>query len=190
MGGGGRYARPDPLLSSRALHAYDYTTQRPINLVDPRGLQTQRAVSTGRPDDTKCCGEAIRLNLFAQTGAGGIVVCCDGRKVPCAIEYTDPRMSASGRLAQKIWTQCTLGHEKRHIVDLPECTPQCGGPVEPARFPTGWERDFSECLGADIEITCLEKSKSACAGDPICIAALDARRNQAHELKRAHGCSM
>jgi len=186
--GVGRYMTPDPLTVSRAFDAYGYSGQRPLNLVDPLGLQAQRAVGPGRPDENKCCSEAFRLGLFDVAGAGGVVVCCNGNKVPCAIEYSGG-ISEAGILALKILTQCTLGHEKSHIDDLPECAPRCGGPVALATFAEAFSRNFSECIGADIEISCIEKSKSACGGNPVCLTLLDKRKSQAIDLKRTFGCS-
>jgi RHS repeat-associated protein len=185
--GVGRYGQPDPILFAHDLDAYRYAMQRPTNLFDRLGLQAERAVSTGTPEDNRCCGEAHRQNLFGLVSAGGIVICCSGRKVPCALEFRGG-MSAAGTLAQKVWVQCTLAHEKVHVADLPECPPQCGGPVSLARFGDPFSRNLSECRGADIEIGCLEKSKPACGGDSVCIAALEARKQQALDLKRRSGC--
>ncbi|HSL84430.1 MAG TPA: RHS repeat-associated core domain-containing protein, partial [Thermoanaerobaculia bacterium] len=192
----GPFARPDPLSLARTLAAYLYAGQRPVLLIDPLGLQSTRAHPTGNSFHDACCGEAHRRNLFAKAsrGAGqpsaGIVVCCNGAKVPCALAHDASQLPASARLAYGFSLDCVVEHEKRHIPDLPDCPPCDAGPepVDTIAFSTPAKRRAAECPAADVEINCLEKSKPRCAGDPNCIQWLDRFKAGPRGLKRTSGC--
>ncbi len=188
----GRYTRPDPVLLGRALHAYTYADSRPIVLLDSLGLQTTSSPApTGDPASDTCCAEAQKKNFFGQLGAAGIVVCCNGRKVACALVYSDPRLTQSGKLAQQLWTDCTFKHEGVHVQDLPDC-PSCQKgptPVTLLGFPTPKARAGSECNALKVEFNCLEKAKAGCSGDPVCMNALDAKKGLVMQDQHRFGCA-
>lgn len=184
----GRYSRPDPIRLGRALETYRYGGSRPTMLMDPLGLQaTSGPAPTGDPASDKCCSAAHQKNLFAQVGAAGIVVCCNGDKVACALEVSHPNLTSSGKLAQKLWIDCTFKHEGVHIQDLPPCPPCDPGP-DLLKFPTPRARAASECRGLGVELDCLEKAKAGCGGDAVCRNAIEAKKGQVKEDQQTFGC--
>lgn len=188
----GTYTRMDPHPLGRALDVYGYAAQRPTALVDPLGLQATSPLPTGDPLNDRCCGAAHSQNLFAKAGgAAGIVVCCNGNKVACVLQHDATQAPPSARLAYQLSLDCVFEHEQRHIPDLPDC-PSCDvgpQPVDLQPFPTPAARRQAECPAADVEITCLERSKRQCAGDPKCIQWLERFKGGPRGLKRDSGCS-
>jgi len=186
--GTGRFGRSDPIRLGRALEAYRYAGGRPTVLLDLLGLQsTSGPAPTGDPAHDKCCSAAHKKNLFGQIGAAGIVVCCNGNKVACALEYRDPRLTTSGKLAQQLWINCTFEHEAVHIQDLPDCPPCEPGPTF-IKFPTAQARAASECRGLGIELDCLEKAKAGCGGDSVCANAIEVKKGQVGQDQQRFGC--
>ena len=191
-GGWGRYTQVDPIRSGAAIDAYGYSRERPTVLTDPLGLQST-GTSTNMPFFSSCCDRALAAGLFdlASTGgfpAGGIVICCNGTKLPCARARDVSGWSSGAQRAYALAIQCVLEHENQHIRDLPECP--CGNDVPPLRlasFPSG-QRGPSECAGASIELDCLERSKQQCNGDAVCIQALEALKAGPAGLRRQFGC--
>jgi len=192
--GSGSSTRSDPVRPGRALETYLYGGARPTMLFDALGLQaTSGPAPTGNPTNDKCCGAAHSQNLFNRVGASGIVMCCDGQKVACALVYSNPRLTKSGALAQKLWTDCTFKHEGVHVQDLPSCPPCSPGPtpvVDLAKFPTVRQRVASQCRGLKVEINCLQKAKAGCAGDSVCINAIDAKKGAAKQDQQRFGCNV
>jgi RHS repeat-associated protein len=174
--GTGRYGRPDPIRYSANQDAYSYSRQQPTNLVDSLGLQVGEGTATFSPADAPCCSAMHSAGFFSQVDAGGLVACCDGKAVPCAVTPTGlPRQYQA---AFSIMARCTLVHEQGHIEDLPPCPPVCG--FFPALFPgpSGPEdRRRSECSATDRELNCLERAKGGCGGDASCLKILSARIN-------------
>jgi hypothetical protein len=181
--GTGRYTSPDPLRFSNAWEIYAYANGRPTVMVDRLGLQVGLGTATYGPSDSdaaSCCSMALSLGFFEASGGGGLVVCCNGTKVPCALVRTG--LSHQGMQIQSFLTRCILHHETGHIIDLPPCPPQCG--VTPAKFPSGEQRRQSECTAYGTEIACLETSKPLCANDPVCLSVIQRRIEQAQEERR------
>jgi hypothetical protein len=191
--GTGRYSRPDPIPLAAAQETYLFSRQRPTAFVDRLGLQATSPHPTGSPFNDACCGQAHRRNLFAATSRGdtsGIVVCCNGTKVPCVLAHEASRLPPSVRMAYRFSLDCLIEHEKRHIPDLPDCPPCDQGPmpVELSTFPTPAKRRASECPAAEVELNCLERSKSRCASDPQCIDWLNRFKAGPRGLQRDSGC--
>jgi RHS repeat-associated protein len=183
-----RYGSADPIRILRAIGAYGYARQRPTILIDPLGLQSSLGTSSYPsgccPRNRDCCQTALSQGNFPP-GAGGISVCCDGKKVPCALFRGG--LPRSQELAQRIFIKCILAHESRHIKDLPDCPQQCG--VFPAEFPTAAQRSGSECSAANAELDCLVASAPTCANDSACLTAVQARVNDlVTNFKPGFGC--
>ncbi len=187
----GTYDRPDLLPLARALEGYVFADNRPTALADPLGRQATHALQTNNSFYNSCCAAALQRNLFAQVKGGGIVVCCNGSKVPCVLVHDASQLPPAARNAYGLSLDCVMKHEERHIPDLPSCPPCNQGPepVSLIGFPTPATRSASECVAADVELTCLEKSKSRCAGNPDCIKWLDKFKAGPLGLKKQHGCS-
>jgi hypothetical protein len=62
-------------------------------------------------------------------------------------------------------------------------------PVTIASFNSPGDRNKSECSAADVEISCLELSKSQCGGDPVCVSLLEKLKDSPLGLKRDKGCT-
>ena len=184
----GRYERPDPLRMVRAVDAYRYAGQRPIVLTDPNGLQ---ATGTGTyaggccPSNETCCEQGRLLGYFDQAQAGGLGMCCSGRKVPCALSY--PVSGPIQTAVASILMRCTILHEDSHLKDLPDCPQQCG--VTASTFATRNDRAGSECKAANVEMACLVKGQAACGGNPDCLAAIQASMlDLTQRFKPSFGC--
>jgi RHS repeat-associated protein len=183
------YSRPDPARAST--QPYLYASQRPSALRDPLGLQAS-GPSTGTatipgccPPNEACCAEALVTGFFTAIRAGGITICCNGRKVPCSTLYSG--LSQSNMAVQRLLIRCILEHELTHVRELPPCPPECG--VTPAQFPTAQERNASECSASLTELSCLDRAHPGCAGNPACLDKLQQRRSDVFGQRREFGCS-
>lgn len=169
--------RPDPLRSANSWEVYIYGNGRPTILVDHLGLQVGLGTATYGPSGSeaaRCCSTALAQGFFDASGAGGLVLCCNGKKVPCALTRTG--LSNQGLQIQSFLTRCILEHEVSHIIDLPPCPPECG--TRPANLSSKEERRRSECTAYGVEVTCLNRAKPLCANDPNCLSVLQQRVDQ------------
>jgi len=185
---GGSYARVDPLRVRAARQPYLYAYQRPAELVDRTGLQPALGTATPEggccPSNQDCCASALAQGMFPP-GAGGITVCCDGKKIPCALARTG--LPPTAAMIQSVLVKCVVRHEESHVLDLPDCPPNCG--VRPAEFANSTLRGQSECFAADAEIACLQSSASACGGDAACLQVIQARIEDLEgSFKQQFGC--
>jgi hypothetical protein len=178
----GRYSRPDPLVLSP--EAYFYVGQRPTVMVDAFGLQ-RTLMCAGNTTNAYCCSEAQRIGLMPPDSSG-TVICCHGRKVACVPQPDRATISAIGQKVVNLVVACQFRHEREaHIPSLPDCPPFLSPmPIVEAYYPTEREKWASECVGADLEISCLEQSKASCSGDASCIQLLETAQAVARGLKR------
>ncbi len=180
----GRYIQADPLRITQALTAYTYANERPLVLLDRLGLQAAPTASTLPGFDVSCCSSALKQDLFPP-GAAGTTVCCNGVNTPCAKgwKFTDLHKE---RVAG-VFIHCLLEHEQWHVFDQPRC-PQSCGPVVPATYASPADRSRSECVAYQVEISCLQSGKTACAGDPTCLNAIQSSINTALTDQGKFGC--
>jgi RHS repeat-associated protein len=148
----GRYVEPDPLGMVEGTNVYAYAKEQPTELTDAFGLMT----------DEQCCLRSQQLGQNDTPYSAGWVICCEGRKVPCAYTPGTPRRGWD------IIRQCIFKHERTHLPDIqcPNCTkdpvrPNPSGPNYPGY-------DKSECRAARVELPCLRSGLAACGNDNAC----------------------
>ncbi len=167
----GRYVEADRLgILGGENHLYNYSDNRPLLLVDPLGLAPVKCCPDADLSDGECCQRAATAGLFAQPGggkAGGIVICCGGRKVACADKVTN------GPGKSQI-LKCLVKHEEKHFDDV-NCN-SCS--LERPPYAPGRSQSSGECEASKISVACLRASKSECRGNSACIARIDARIRQ------------
>jgi RHS repeat-associated protein len=155
----GRYFESDPLGVFDSPGTYTYTKDYPIGLTDRFGLMT----------DGDCC---LRSQALGQNdGDQGWVICCEGRKVPCAFSPKVPSRAADIR------RKCTLAHENTHLPEIQckSCTPD---PTRPNRSgPGALPHDASECRGARAGVSCLRRSISDYGLDEECRKSIQSSIN-------------
>jgi RHS repeat-associated protein len=148
----GRYVEADPLGMVEGTNVYLYANDKPTQLTDAFGLMT----------DEQCCLRSQQLGQNESPYSAGWVICCEGRKVPCA--YTP----GTARKGWDIIRSCIYKHERTHLPDIqcPNCTkdPTRPSPSSP-NYPGS---DVAECRAARVELPCLRSSIAACGNDNAC----------------------
>jgi len=163
----GRYIQYDPLGLRGGINGYGYANNLPVSLSDFWGLTS--CCNDSNQSDSQCCDRAVTGGLFAQPSggnAGGIVICCGGRKVACT-------QTLSGYPGASQIQHCQQEHEKKHFGDV-ECN-SCSLKRPP--FIKGRSK-IGECEASKVEVACLRASKSQCKGNSYCITNIDNRIQQ------------
>ncbi|MDY6947413.1 MAG: RHS repeat-associated core domain-containing protein [Pseudomonadota bacterium] len=157
----GRYAQSDPIGLIDGAGTYSYTRNRPVQAWDALGLMS----------DETCCSRSTALR---QNGpASGWIICCEGRKIACAL----PQIPSS--VSEGIKRKCTLAHEREHWNEV-SCSSCTSEPTRPNR-DEGIDVRASECWAHWASINCLKRSIEDCGGDSKCRdevkGAIEAHRN-------------
>ena len=154
----GRYVESDPIGLSAGVTTFSYVGSAPLTYSDRMGLMT----------DEMCCARAIRTNAHVKKSggaSGGIVYCCEGRKVACV---TDPipdirfPWSTGGR----ILNSCIRRHEERHFPHVMDCQP-CAFYRPDSVGGTAFNNGY-ECQAYKAERRCLRESGAGCGTDSAC----------------------
>jgi RHS repeat-associated protein len=147
----GRYIQSDPIGLVAGLNTYGYSGQAPLAQTDRLGLMSNAA----------CCSRSAALGQGG--GDAGWVVCCQGRKVACALSNV-----TSNQRANQIFYGCAIQHEERHFPDMPPCR-QCT--VDPERvntFNDNVSSDQAECSAHQVSLSCLMQGFGSCGSDNNC----------------------
>jgi RHS repeat-associated protein len=176
----------DFTLNDTWINLYNYTTNRPVNRLDPFG-----ELDCGcKYSDYACCRFAENAGLDLPSGhqVQSSVVCCQGHYVICNYVPGGAEPSYS-KTANDIFDECVNAHEASHIPDLVPCPHDCLD-VSQSHFPLslfGAFGDQSECRAWKEQTQCLFHNIAIgrCEGEPQCERRLhDAYVSVAGEARR------
>ena len=177
MAGTGRFltrVREEEWLGGES--AYGYAMNNPVTYTDPTGL----APCSPSPCSTFPGGPcAYAKSRGDDHGAGGGVICCDGKAYPCVwnIGPTPPSLR-----------ECAFAHEQRHVKQPGGCPPDGSYGRQHKVGP------YPECAPSRQEIRCLiEKRPRDCnkltgSAKNSCEKAIHDRICQMCNYLKAQGC--
>ncbi len=174
----GRWVNRDPIgYSGGTNNLYEYVGGMPVTRFDPDGLKTPRTT------EAECCKQWASGTVgrtLIRLGVRGKVICCDGRKVSCALNpVTIPGEPPNGT-AEKISLSCILEHEDSHKADVKDCDRKdCYVP----EWKPGKDPATEECRAYKKQLKCLERKRKDCKGDPDCEKAVDFEISLREELR-------
>lgn len=148
----GRYTESDVLGIADGPNTYLYAKAAPSTLTDMFGLTS----------DDQCCNRSQQLGQHENPNSVGWVICCEGRKVPCAYKPRQPRQGWN------LLQTCILKHEGTHLSEI-QCSSCTRDPVRPDPGGPGYlGYAKSECRAGTVEMTCLRNSLSQCGNNDAC----------------------
>ncbi|WP_347485307.1 RHS repeat-associated core domain-containing protein [Vandammella animalimorsus] len=152
----GRYLQSDPIGLGDGGNYYIYAKQMVLKMYDSKGLYSACRNCKPRTDE-ECCRDNYGKFFGPSTGNDGIVMCCDGRKVPCASmgSYSDPD-------AREIYYECIMRHEIKHLPDSDCGAMGCGDKDWPAGSSN---QDASECRAYGVSASCFRDKLNKCKTD-------------------------
>ena len=184
----GRWISRDPIQERGGVNLYGFVRNDGIDRWDILGRAE---------DKCKCpCEDPGVKAKMAGASAGGVVVCCNGKKYHCSSSgesTVDPYEALKGKkagytLAKSLINKCSQDHEKTHDDDTEECKKD--GAPEIAGWKDGIgkeERQKQEQIGAKTELTCLGNSLVECKGDQDCESMLKTRAQAVYKFYKENG---
>lgn len=165
---------------------YEYCSSNPHGQTDSTGL-----CPDPRPDDV-CCEDASKDPTWS--GAGGAVLCCDGRKVICV--FKKPELLDNLRpdypwlfdpQGREISKRCLQAHEDKHYWDFnnyecPNKVPDLSDMKPPAD-----EVFRSECRAYRIQIRCLRHRIDDCKTE-LCKISVEKSIELTIRARRKYKC--
>ena len=151
----GRYVEGDPIGLRAGLNRYAFVTSNSLRFIDRLGLCKLQLT------DDQCCNHDVTQKTLTSQAAGGTVMCCGGRKVPCAETPNGPNPG------QGLIKNCILAHETRHIPDV-ECSPYSDNTIEQAHFRRDVPKEEGECNAYTAHLDCLSTAIAGCGTNGQC----------------------
>ncbi len=162
----GRFCSRDPIGYGDGNLLYGFLAQSPTTGSDPEGLCKLRS-------HKECCQDFKKNNpgKIKKSGLIGLVICCDGRAVPCAFppdsipgqpDITgNPTTIPIKDKTKELLDECIKKHENNHILNNPVTCDPSRQDTYPATIPKT-DHDESECLACKASFTCLKSNLRRC----------------------------
>ena len=188
------------------MNLYGYVENNPLVRTDPTGMAQYDFfdydidISSGFShlgsaqfrSDKECCDDLDKnqANYNIPSSVQGVTICCDGRKVGCAIESN---MSASDPVASSIVAGCIIQHEKSHFPGTDDCFSRPWGTCIPLftrePYKSKWEtKAREECVAYSKQWVCLLATKHLCHNDDTCLKQVEDEIEEVTKLLD-HYCS-
>jgi hypothetical protein len=165
----------DPINEEGGLNLYGFVENEPIKKIDPFGLFFWGCSVDPCKDP---CGDVLKKDSTIATQAYGFVACCNGKKFSCLAPLGKKR--SNNPKAQELIAFCIKLHEDLHHHKI-DCTK---GGVYRGDFKSGIDGNAEHCIVYEVQLNCLETSKSACGGDLKCVGDIDAEKARVTLQKR------